>query len=206
VADERPIVYLEAGRPVYRASASGYCRRMLGAARLGYVPKPDSEYLLLAAREGQRHEEWIVEDLVREGWQVFQRQKEIEVDLGALVVRGHVDGVAARGKRELYVLEIKTMSRWMFGQLRREGISYKHRCQMAVYSRALGLPALYVVKCRDTGETERYVVNDLDFREVEERLLEVELAALKDRLPKPDDDLCFGGRCQYDFLCPRGVL
>lgn len=204
--DERRLVYVKNGRAVYRASAVGACLRALTAARLGYEPGEKPEYLLLAAREGKRHEEWIVEELIEEGWRIARRQEEVAVRLPAFDIVGHIDGVAAwggDGLRRWHLLEIKTMSRFQYAAFVRQGFSafLGYAAQVAVYHRALGgPPILYVVKCRDTGETRKIRMPEppMPFEQVYDRLLEVEVLARQGELA----DVVPGCRpCEYSYLC-----
>lgn len=202
-----PMVYLEEGRrPVYRASSAGRCRRALGAARLGYEPLPEAPALALAAREGRRHEEWMVEDLAAEGYEVRDRQREVRINLAALSIVGHIDGLVCVGS-DLLLLEVKSMSRFRFEAFARKGFDDfpDYAAQVAVYHRAERLPVLYVVKCRDTGRTVRRVLEEppVPFAYVSRRLIEVEIHARRGLLPEPEcrpgDYLRF--TCPYRHMC-----
>lgn len=205
---DRPPVYMRDGRPVYRASATGYCLRLLTAARQGYEPLEKDRRLELAAREGRRHEEWVVKDLEEQGWRVTDRGKLVVLHFPAFDIEGHIDGIAWWDDYG-YLMEIKSMSRFQFRIFLRQGFSsfleYAH--QLTTYHHALPIPMLFVAKCRDTGEMKLYEIHNppLPFSRVYDRLLTCELLSRKGRLAEPE---CDGGyrftSCQYRYLCERG--
>jgi hypothetical protein len=208
--DDRPIAYVEGHRPVYRASACGGCLRALVAARLGFDPVEPPEFLATAAREGERLESFIVEDLERDGWRVSGRQEPIEVEFPAFVIRGHIDGVAEREDAGPRLLEVKTMSRRRFEQWRRHGFAAfpRYAAQASVYHHAMGLPLLYAVRNRDTGETDVRLLPSppLPFDQVKRKLLEAEVWARKGRMPSCDYQPGSMERrvCPYAYLCDGG--
>ncbi|MEM3646836.1 MAG: hypothetical protein QW334_01640 [Thermofilum sp.] len=205
---DRPPVYLRDGKPVYRASATGYCLRLLTAARQGYEPLEKDRMLELAAREGRRHEEWIIEDLEEQGWRITDRGKSVVLHFPAFDIEGHIDGIARWGERE-YLLEVKSMSRFQFRAFLRQGFSSfpEYTSQIATYHRVIDLPILFAVKCRDTGEIRsiELEVPPRPFSWVYDRLLTCELLSRKGRLAGPE---CDGGyrlaSCRYRYLCERG--
>ncbi|MGC9030085.1 MAG: hypothetical protein ACP5LD_10485 [Desulfomonilaceae bacterium] len=207
---EHPIFYFDGERPVYRASAVGQCLRALTAARIGYEPLAQTDFLALAAKEGKRHEEWIIGEMTAEGWTITRRQETINIRLPAFDIRGHIDGVAVWRSGEnaaKYLLEIKTMSRFRFSTFKRQGFAAfpEYAAQVTVYHKAIQLPILYMVKCRDTGEIDRYELPKppKTFEEVYDRLLTVEILGRKGRLADPPNDCQPFDRnnCPYRYLC-----
>lgn len=208
---DRPIVTVrDGGRPEYRASASGYCRRMLAAARLGYEPLPPRDFLVRAAREGRRHEDWIIQDLAEMGYEIVSRNPLLVIDFPAFALTGHLDGVGP--DNELY--EIKSMSRARFEAWRKKRFDAfpEYAAQLAAYYRISAEVheeepprIIYAVKCRDDG---RLDILELDrppipWGEVYSRLLDVEIAARKKTLP---DQECEPGSfaryiCRWRYLC-----
>ena len=94
--DNRPPVYEEDGRWVYRASAvGGMCDRALWLARTGVERSPTPEGLQTAYLESANNEELAIAMFTDEyGVTVDQQQREYEIDVcDGVVVRGHVDGV-----------------------------------------------------------------------------------------------------------------
>src|SRR5690606_24133379 len=114
--DDRPIVYTEGHRRVYRASALGSCLRALVAAGLGMTPSEPHEVMMRAAEFGTRHDAGILEWLQRhKGFRIVEQQVPVELVVGSrYVLRGHVDAIA---EVMLYnidmtraIVEIKTAS------------------------------------------------------------------------------------------------
>jgi len=190
---------------VYRMSQLGQCPRALSAFRLGYEPLPEPGFLQLAAREGSRHEVWVISDLQEEGWQITDRQKEIALDFPALKLVGHIDGIARKDGQER-LLEIKSLGRFRFGSFASSGFARFHdyAVQITAYHQAVGLPILYVVKDRDSGKRVNLELDrpPLDWEEVYEAVLNVEIAVRKKQLcpaQMTDDFTC--RICRYRYLC-----
>ena len=190
---------------MYRISSLGTCPRALSAARLGHEPLPEPEFLKLAAREGERHEGWVIEDLKAEGWQITDRQKEVRLSYPAFQLVGHLDGVARRNG-EQRLLEIKSMSRFRFASFIGAGFTRfrEYAFQVTAYHQAVNLPILYVVKDRDSGKRVNLELDTppLDWEQVYEAVLNVELAVRKKQLcpaQMTDDFTC--RTCRYRYLC-----
>jgi hypothetical protein len=192
---------------MYRISSLGHCPRALSAAQLGYEPLPEPRFLRLAAREGERHEEWLIEDLTSEGWEITDRQKEVKLEYPAFELVGHIDGIARRNG-DSYLLEIKSMSRFRFAAFSSAGfVRFRdYAFQVTAYQKAVALPVLYVVKNRDSGQRlEPDLVLErppLEFEEVYEAVLSVELAVRKKQLclaQVSDDYIC--RTCRFRYLC-----
>jgi hypothetical protein len=217
--DDRPAAYLDVDRqvPIYRASGSGGCVRALCAARMGFEPVGKAEVLARAASAGQALESQVIGLLQSQGWMIDSRQQEFEIVLPALVIRGHVDGLARRladGRAETYLLEIKTMGPTRWETYRRHGLTPEHFpdycAQVACYAEHFRLPVLYAVVLRGDG-ADGPAVRDMDvrvypqppvpFEEVRRHLLSAELAARKGRLPDCDRrDQFF---CPFRYLCQQ---
>ncbi len=211
---DRPIVVVpEGGRPEYRASASGYCRRMLAAARLGYEPLPPRESMVRTAREGRRHENWIIEDLEEMGYRFDVRNQPVSAVFPAFAVTGHVDAMTAKVVR-MVIAEVKSMSRSRFEAWRRKKFDAfpEYAAQATTYWQLVAETfeeepekLVFAVKCRDDG---RLDVIELDkppdrWGDIYTRLLDVEIAARKNILPDPE---CEPGSferyiCRWRYLC-----
>ena len=149
---------------VYTMSSLGHCGRALSATRLGLPKDPDPEYLTRAAVEGQRHEQFIREDLANLGWTVSPEQycqdcdrygMHLELVKYGITLRGHADGIAIKeGESQSYLCEFKALGKNSFSAYKNHGLnSFKrYRYQITAYQQFFGLPILYVVKSRDTGE------------------------------------------------------
>jgi hypothetical protein len=172
---------------------------------LEYEPLPEPEFLKLAAREGTRHEDWVVEDLQSDGWEVTDRQKEVRLSFPAFELVGHIDGIALRnGDRRL--LEVKSMSRFRFASFASGGFSRFHDYAMQVtgYQKAVELPILYVAKDRDSGKRLDVQLDEppLDWQDVYATILDVERHIRKRQLcpaTRTDDFTC--RICRYRYLC-----
>lgn len=205
VAQTKPEGGLAKAGHAYRISSLGTCPRALSATRLGYEPLPEPEFLKLAAREGERHEQWVVADLESEGWKITDRQKEVRLSYPAFELIGHVDGLARRNG-EQRLLEIKSMSRFRFASFTGAGFTRfrEYAFQVTAYQRAVSLPILYVVKDRDSGKRVNLELDKppLDWGEVFDTVLTVEVAVRKKQLcpaQMTDDFTC--RICRYRYLC-----
>lgn len=189
----------------YRISTLGHCPRVLSAQALDYQPLPEMAFMKLAAREGERHEDWIIEDLQSEGWQVSDRQKEVRLSFPAFKLIGHIDGVASRnGDRRL--LEIKSMSRFRFASFSNSGFARfrDYAVQVTAYHQAVNLPILYVVKDRDSGKRLDLEMDEppLSWEEVYTSVIGVEIYVRKKQLcpaVRTDDYAC--RICRFRYLC-----
>ena len=157
-------------KPIFSMSKFGGCARTIVAQHLELIPDSNEgelTYLFLAAREGNRHEQWIKEDLPEHGYQSLTPKEQIhcdkcdrfgvhtEIDDDAFSLIGHVDDLVMPilNPRTLFA-EYKALGRNTSSKLERNGLE-KHRMysmQFSCYAFALDTPGLYVVKSRDTGK------------------------------------------------------
>ena len=156
---------------IYAMSKVGSCSRTLSAEKLGLLGDGTSdtpEYLRLAAREGNRHEVFIREDIEEFGWKSTTKDNPIscnkceregahvEVDTGNQLLVGHIDDICYMTddpNMQMYLAEYKALGRFTFAKLEKDGID-KHRThatQITCYQKAMGMPIFYVRKNRDTG-------------------------------------------------------
>jgi len=190
-------------------SSVGYCPRALSAQRLGYPVEPAPDWLERAAEEGNKHEEWIVEEL-RKTLVVFHQQKEVRLGYPNFIMVGHIDGkVQDRDlQRPEQLLEIKSMSqyefdRWMRGKFN-EFPSYA--AQITCYMKGTELSeCLYLVKNRSSGYIDRAVLKETpaNINEIIAKLEIVEECVAKQELVEaeylPESLQC--RRCFYKSLC-----
>jgi len=196
----------------YRISSLGQCPRVLSAVALGYEAMPEPEFLKLAAREGERHEQWVVEDLQSEGWQIGDRQKEVRLSFPAFELVGHIDGIASRnGDKRL--LEVKSMSRFRFGSFASSGFArfQDYAVQVTTYHHAIStlspygpLPIFYVVKDRDSGKRLDLELEKppLSWKEIYDSIMRTEIYVRKGQLcpaTRTDDFTC--RICRFRYLC-----
>lgn len=197
----------------YRASSVGRCQRSLWAARVGYDPLPSPEWLLRAAREGQRHEPWIVQDLEDQGINITHRQHPVALHFPLYRITGTLDGLARHNGTQR-VAEFKTMSRAQFEKWVRQRFDafpayaaqatiYWHAVKGTLVDRLDGL--LYAVKNRDNGDLKTSLIDEppMDLQEIVQRLNEVELYVRTQRVP-PDhwcpEDGFHRAHCPYRYL------
>lgn len=196
----------------YRISSLGQCPRVLSAEVLGHDPLPEPEFMKLAAREGERHEQWVIEDLESEGWLVADRQKEVRLSFPAFELVGHIDGIASRnGDKRL--LEVKSMSRFRFSSFASSGFArfYDYATQITVYHQAIStlppygpIPILYVVKDRDSGKRLDLELDKppLNWEEIYDSIMRTEIYVRKKQLCpaiRTDDFAC--RICRFRYLC-----
>ena len=155
--------------PILSISQVGHCALTQSALRLNKLqPEQPNEYLKLAAREGRRHEAFIKEDLPEHGWQSTSLGREvhcgpcnrdgyhIRFDDDAFSLVGHMDDLVhpLGHYSDIHLGEYKSMSVYQIPKLMRLGMT-AHRTyatQVSLYHYITGLPILYVIKNRNSGE------------------------------------------------------
>lgn len=203
MSDDRSSVYIEGDRTVFRASALGGCLRALVAARLGYSPLPFDDASELRMGEGNLHEPAILSWLETEhGWCVGRRQEELEVVVGdRLLIRCHPDGVASRGG-ESRVVEAKAMGADPYKRWIAEGWPGfdRYAWQVSVEMLSSGLPGLFVVKNRNTGEHDITGVDEMPIPAARIKARVAQVEAIARRGDFPDCDTAYLWNCPYRFL------
>lgn len=165
VADHRPDAYQEGARLVVRASSLGGCLRALVASRMGMQPVDPGETAKRAMAEGVIHEPHVLRHLTSLGWDITDAQREVELSIagGLVVIRGHLDGIGSSPAGERRVVEAKALGRDRFTRWQHDGFSAPefrtYAYQLSVYMAATGLPGLFAVKNRDTGEVDIALVD-----------------------------------------------
>lgn len=214
----------------YPMSKVGICSRTLSAERLGLIQHDGStpEYLRLAAREGNRHEQWIKEDLPEHGFQSVDASYYCEpcdrygVHVELLVPSGrpsliymfvgHIDDYCypLDNPGHMHIAEYKALGRFTCQSLR-DGIedhrTYATQVSLYYYSQRAPVPILYVIKNRDTGGMNVQVYQEAPILEgeiisrldiVEEYIAKNELAPCDADREGPDKYHCTG-------LCDEGT-
>lgn len=219
MSDDRSIAYRENDTSIYRASGAGSCITALVAAMLGYKEDRSTfthDILMNAAKEGNLHEGAIVEELKRDyGWRVYGGQDVVEVKvIPRVFVRGHIDGLCIpKGMRNERLLEIKTMSRDRFKKWKALGDNvrerllsddfYKYGWQISAYMYAHdGMPAMYVVKNRDSGELmiEEIKLPPVSWKQIRTKIIQAEMWRKRGELPDCE------GSSGEKFFCPYPYL
>jgi len=191
-------------KTIYRMSGAGDCPRALSAEHLGYPGEPAPIWLEKAAREGKRHEDWIIEDLIAGGNTVEGRQKGLIIEYPTFILKGHIDGIISNGA-STKLLEVKTMSQFEFARWMKEGFSGfpGYAAQLTCYMEATRLEeALYVVKNRSNGYEDKRIITEQpsSLDDIIAKLQEV--TQLENLYPKefnPNSLEC--KRCKYKALC-----
>jgi len=166
---------------------------------------PEDSYLKLAAREGERHEQWVIADLESEAWDITDKQREVKLTFPAFELLGHIDGIAKRnGDKRL--LEIKSLSRFRYQSFISAGFERfrAYAYQITAYQKAVQLPVVYVIKNRDTGQMRTIELDKppVDFEQVYDTVMTVELAVRKKQLcpaTRTEDFTC--RICRFRYLC-----
>lgn len=150
-SDNRPSVYYEGEKTVYRASSFGIPLRSLVAARLGYEPQGPPTIVREAAEEGHRMEP-VVKNILAEP--VHHEQREVEFEHGLVIVRGHIDGVLPRRLLEVKGVSVAGMVAW---RRHRWGCRPGWAWQTSVYCCSLELERLEMaVFARGTEDVDRW--------------------------------------------------
>jgi len=201
MGDDRPSGYTEGNNTIYRASSAGMCLTALVASRLGYQPdrqKFASDVLTNAAKEGNLHENAVVEELKKTyGYRVWGSQDSFDMKvIPHVYFRGHVDGICRpKGARNDRLLEIKTMSKDRFrkwknlGSIRTRLVSDEfasYGAQISVYMQAYdNIPAVYVVKDRNSGELtiDELKLPPFPYKDIKKKIIQAEMWAKKQELP-----------------------
>jgi len=181
----------------FRMSSAGKCPRALSAELLGYEAEAKPEWLETAANEGNWHEIRLKEELVKEGYQVFDEQLEIVLETNYIELVGHIDGKVYTPDKVMQLLEIKSMSQFEFDRWMKTGFDGfpQYLDQVACYLEATQLPeCLYIVKNRSSG----YYID-----EIINRLTEVAGSVAEGKLFPAEFNImgieC--RRCDYKSLC-----
>ena len=215
MGDDRAIVYVENGTPIYRASSLGNPLRCLVAARAGNTPLEPPEYLVKAAAAGNEYEGIVKDRLTKEGWVIDDEQGFVEVKVplnvdGApeyAIIRGHLDAMGIHHTDDPMddrMLEVKSMSTNVYDKWTRHRFDGfpTYAAQLTFYMAASGKPSLYAVICRDTDELELipYDTAPMDVEFLYNKVRSVEALNIQGIIPP-----CAGAiyDCSYDYMCDK---
>ncbi len=197
-------------KPVYRMSSVGYCPRALSAQRLNYPKESAPVWLERTANEGNWHEKRLREELIYDGYTIFDVQEEVTLEYPTFTLLGHIDGkvLAHTNKNQLKLLEIKSMSQYEFDRWMKDkwdGFG-SYAAQITCYMKGTGLSeCLYLVKNRSSGYIDKAVLNETpaNIDEIIAKLEIVEKCVANQTLVEteylPDSLQC--RRCFYKALC-----
>jgi len=201
----------------FRMSSAGKCPRALSAELLGYESEAKPEWLGIAAEEGNWHELRLKEELLKQGYQVFDEQLEVKmvnsnfdqlIGYPEIELVGHIDGKVRTPDKNVQLLEIKSMSQFEFDRWMKTGFDGfpQYLDQVACYMEATQLPeCLYIVKNRSSGYVDRRVIKPMEgyINAITSRLTEVANSVAEGKLFPAEFDImsieC--RRCDYKSLC-----
>ena len=195
------------GKLIFRMSESGRCARALSAELLNIEAEALPEYVDRAAREGRKHEDWIIEELQADDIAVTARQDEYTLEYPSFTLTGHIDGIIYDHSDKPKLLEVKTMSAYEFDRWMRGRFSEfpTYATQVTLYMEATGLDqCLYIVKNRNSGYEDRQIIEKPQhMTEIIGHLTEVTNHVIGNQLVPhefdPQSIEC--RRCEYKKLC-----
>jgi len=211
---DAPIVTVEPGLIIYRASALGGCTRALYAARKQLDPKPPPE--AFSNPEGTGYfdrghdaEDLVIDKLVDAGWTVYDRQGEYDLPVlepklmtdNRVIVRCYIDGKGTRPESEFeHLVEIKNFgpdnwAKWQAGSFAAFPL-YAMQFSVCLFA-ADCRDGAFVVRNNETGELSITIVETAprELWEIETRVLQVE------ELHNMNADL-MGIECNLNYPCP----
>lgn len=218
MSDDRAIVYFDPKVEawVYRASSVGRSLRTLSAARQGYDPLPDPDYLVEAAEAGNRFEVIVKARLRESGYRISGEQGELAVEvMPGVLIRGHLDASHCLAPDDATdrILEVKSMSDRVYRSWIVNGFAGfpEYAAQvttyMAVEAQRRGsptpIPATYAVVNRETNDLDIRQLDTppADFATLTQRVMLVEQFARMNQLPTCDSTSKY--TCPYDYICDR---
>ena len=178
------------------------CPRWLWYAHHNTPSKPVEGRIIRLFRTGNIIEDAIISDLEAIGIEVTDRQREVEIVNGDIVLKGHIDGIVSG-----QLLEIKSASEKYFKQLLKVGYEKwnpKYKAQAHVYMVLCDLEECMVV-VENKNDSNLYIETlKLDRDYVTKLLIDV-FAAIT--LPEPPERICpdvswYESKCcKYQEVC-----
>lgn len=221
-------------KPIYRMSEVGGCSRVLAARRLGYEPTPIPKEEIDQLNHYSQLEAIAAQQIINLGYRIEPSPKcqiclerystkrygiHVEIDLPLYLLMGHLDRrLIINGKS--YPVEIKSLGKvsWLKFQKEQFNGFPSYVGQECAYLQAKGVPGIYWIMERDSGKSQKYIVNDFNnelpldgferitlpitFDQIEDKLNLVELSVQENQLPEGEEsDGCWF--CRYKFLCVK---
>ena len=219
----------------FSMSETGNCVRALVASRMDYEPMPETKGQLRLLRHASRHEEMFANDIAEEhgitliAGGLCERCRELGIERKGIHVEiptflytlvGHLDRRAIINGRQ-FPVEIKALGRFTFEKFRKNGFEAfpGYAAQEACYLQAEGLPGLYIVGNRDTGELLKYTIPykgetikiegfselhlPIEFKDIDSKLCAAEVYSRDRVLPDAqfDDKSELCRYCRVKYLC-----
>ena len=186
---------------IYRASELGACFKAQVARRSGYTPLDPPAHMLEIFERGNVHEDECVAAMLEHGWAIFDQQRVVEIPVGQVKVRGHLDGIVEEyGVRDDRVLEIKSPNAWRkFERATKEDdwsdpLAQRYAWQISVYMHALQKEAL--IACVEDSQVHTFVIEKppISLDDIYQRVNEIEKIASAYLLPTECSS--------HDYPCP----
>lgn len=214
MGDDRPNVYEDNGKIIYRASSVGNCIKSLVAIRSGMEPSPHPDWLLEKFAEGNVNEPIILNHLRSLGWTVDydgdDNQLELELPIGEnVIIRCHPDGQAYLTPDDVHVVEAKAFGQVFWDKYMKHGITAfpYYATQVTIEMAGTGLPCLWVMGLKDDLGTvvkyhiERITEPPLKIGAIKAKIAKVENWSSRGELPACDYDQY---PCQFFYLHDDG--
>ena len=213
---------IKANKPIYRMSGIGHCPRALSAQRLGYPTEPAPVWLERAAAEGNKHEQWMKEQLRSEGYEVEECNEcpicierglghregiHVELEYPNFNLIGHMDArLRKNGSKK--GCELKSRSQYEFDRWMKSGFAGfpDNEGQITCYMEAdKNDEWFYWSKNRSNGYIDKRILTELPIpmQAIVDKINHVEecvaLGTLVEANYDPDSIEC--RRCGYKSLC-----
>lgn len=217
---------------LYHMSEVGECSRVLAAKRMGQKPTPQTAEDLRRLNHYTRLEAVAADQISDLGYKLEMAGHckvcqdrygndrsgiHVEMDTALFTLVGHLDRrILINGL--WYPVEIKSLGKasWTKFQHSQFKAFPGYAGQECAYLTAENVPGIYWIMDRDSGEPQKYIVNDtegflkltgfqnielpVDFTTIEDKLNEIEISVQAGVLPVGiESDSCFF--CKYKFLC-----
>jgi hypothetical protein len=216
--DNRPAVYLEDERVIYRASALGHCLRALWAARNNMERRPLPQVVQQGMDEGTNLEPIILDLLFEKYGFTFAdgSQSQVELNVGAwngktLIVRGKLDEIGcryddslSRESQQHRPIDVKALPQDAVEKYRTRGLMAfpAYAWQQSVYAHGYGSDSFYMpIFHKGTWEIEEWTLEPIappyTVDQIRDRVLQVEEAYADNVMPE---------ECDGDFGCPYFYL
>lgn len=193
--------YWEGDKLIVRASAAWKCMSGIVAAALGEPGFPPGSFVRSAMDVSSELEDVaIAEYRKRTGHPVIWQQKTLELDLGTVVIRGHIDGM---DQPDDDLLEVKWLSGRNFDLYNRGGLDalgnlgLSYKGQAAIYGHSVKRDIRFVIGNKEGSpndpDNEWLIIEPpvtaeslVPLAEIEERMAQVLDCALNDVIPDCD--------------------
>jgi len=163
------------------------------------TPEPFPGWLLEKFAQGVEGEPVVLDQLRRDGWDIYGEQHECVLRFGSkIIVRGHLDALGVPPwDRQERVVEVKCVSPDYAVEIRR-ALPPLYHWQMAVYRHVMGLPVMLMLGVKDDDGKVAYLTE-------QDNVQVAGLVAVKLRVMQIEQHISDGTwpSCSYRmFPCP----